>query len=304
MRTGWNRFALSLAVLLLLAACGKDKQAEQATASAAPAKAVMTSVRLLKAGDFDALMQHVLTPADYKDMRADWGKDPDPSKISAADRQQFAENMMRLTAPDAEQNLFAELKPKLDTFDAKYKVQLPLFIGMGQTLAGTQIDLSTEMTSAQKNQAKDVLGALASWAGETPWGDPVKAKQAIGFVVDTARKLDLKTLGQAYSLDYPAAMQRFNTGWTGFKQVLAVYGLPVNDILDSVQAKTLSVDGEHAKVAVSYSILGKPISTELEMLRKDDHWYDANILNKWEKQRAEELARRQAPGAAASTSTH
>lgn len=304
MRSSLKRLALPLVGLLLLAGCGKDKQAEQAALSATPAKAVMASVHLIKAGDFDGLMQHVLTPADYKAMRADWTRDHDASKISAEDRQRFAQNMARLTAPDAEQKLFAEVKPQLAVFDAKYKVQLPLYLGMGQTLAAIQIDKSTGMTPEQKTQAKDVLAALASWVGQTAWSDPVKARQAISIVVDTARKLDLKTLDQAYALKYPDAMQRYATAWTGSKQVLAVYGLPINDILDSVQAKTVSENSDHARVAVNYSILGKPISTTLDMVRVDGRWYEANILKGWEDRRAKDQARNPQPGAAASTASH
>lgn len=301
MRRPWIGYALPLLGLLVLAGCSKDKEAEQAAASATPAKAVMASATLLKAGDFDALMQHVLTPADYKNMRADWGKDHDKSRITAEDRQKFAQNMARLTAPDAEQKLYAELEPKLAEFDSKYKVQLPLYIGMGQTLMGTQIDQSVEMTPEQKTQAKDVLAALATWAAQTPWGDKAKAKQAIAVVVDTARKLNLKTIDQAYALDYKGAMQRYTTGWTGLKQALAVYGLSINDTLDSVTAKTLSEKGDTARVSVSYSILGKPISTELDMVRKDGRWYDANVLKKWRDARAKAKAEREAPHATGST---
>lgn len=301
MRMPRLRLALLLcAALALLSACGKDKDQQQAAASATPAAAVENSAHLLKTGDFDGLWQHVLTPADYKTMRADWGKDHDPSQATAEDRRKFAETMAELTAPDAEQTLFAKLQPQLAQYDKQYKDQLPVMIGIGQGVISTQIDNSKELTLAQRQQAKELVAALAQWAQQTPWGDTDKARQAIAAIVDSARKLDLKTLDQAYALDYPAAMQRYATAWDGFKQVLAVYGLALDDSLDSVKAETLETKGDTARVKVSYTVLDKPMSTEIAMIREDGRWYDADLLKNWRKHHAEEMAR-YAPPAAAGT---
>ncbi len=290
-----SRWLVAAFAFALLPACGKgDHSQPSPTASTTPAKTVLTSVQLLKDGQFDALMQHVLPPAEYKQMRAKWDEAHKKTKdISDADRQKFAQGMAQLTAPDAEQKLWAKVQPRLEKMDKQYKARLPMMIGMGQVMMDTQISNSKQLTPDQKKQATDVVDALGGWAQKTDWTDADKVKKAIGVVTSTARKLDLKTLDQAVALNYDQALAKYGVAWNGVKQVVDVYGLSVDQTLDSAKAKTVSSDAHTATVEVDYTLLGKPQSMTVDMIKIDDRWYDKDLIDHWRKAMDE-----QAPAAA------
>jgi hypothetical protein len=288
-----SRWLILAAAFVLLPACSdKGKQAAtDATANATPAKTVLTTVQLLKSGQFDPLMQHVLPPAAYQQMRADWQKQHDKiGKISDADRRKFAKNMAQLTAPDAEQKIWAQVKPQLEKMDKQYQARMPMMIGFGQIALSTQISNSKQLTPDQKKQANDLVSTLGTWAQNTHWTDPAKVKQAIGVVTGTARKLDLKTLDQAVALPYAKAMQKYGVAWNGVKQMLDIYGLSLDKTLDSFSAKTLSSTADDARVQVAYTLLDKPQQLTVHMVKKDGRWYDKDLLDHWQKMQQREQA--------------
>lgn len=288
--------ALALLPALLLACSHGSGPVESGGAS--PGAAVLESVRLLRDGDFDGLWRHALPPADYAAYRASWGADRDRSRITPESRRQFAATMATLTAPDARQQLWRKLQPQLALYERKYKSQMPTLIGMLETIGGTAIERSTTLSDAERQQARSALLAVGSWAQGVDWGDPAKAKTALGILTDTARQLDLHTLDQVDALDYAQANADYGLLWSGLKRLLAVYGLSLDDALDSARVKVLSNDGHVAVVRLSFDLLGKPISSDSTLILQDGRWYDRDTLLDW-RQRAAALAAR--PAASATT---
>lgn len=286
--------ALALLPVLLLACSHGSGPVESGGAS--PGAAVLESVRLLRDGNFDGLWQHALPPADYAAYRASWSTKRDRSRITPENRRQFAAAMATLTAPDAQEQLWEKLQPQLALYERKYKNQMPTLIGMLETMAGTAIDRSTTLSNAERQQARSALLAVGSWAQGVDWGDPAKARAALGILTDTARRLNLHTLDQVDALDYAQANADYGLLWNGFKRLLAVYGLSLDDVLDSAQTKVLSNDGHVAVVRLSFDLLGKPISSESTMIRQDGRWYDRDTLLDWRKRAAALAARAAAAG--------
>jgi hypothetical protein len=270
---------LSLLAALLLSAC-HDKDDVAQSGGSTPEAALQGSVDLLKAGDFNHLWKHALPPADYATMRADWSRQAqNRPPITAEDRVKFNETVQKLTAPDAEQKLYAEVRPKLTSMEQQYKDQLPVLISIGQALAKSRIAQNTNLTEEQKTQLNGALDVLGPWAQQTAWFDPAKTKQAIGVAVTTARKLDLKSLDQLRAMDFDATMAKYSTGFAGVRQLLAVYGLSIDDTLDSIKLTPLSSSKGHAVVKVDYTLLGKPLSTESKMVLQDGRWYAEDLLD-------------------------
>lgn len=289
---------LALALLpVLLLACSPHGSGPVESGGASPDAAVLESVRLLRDGNFDGLWQHALPPADYAAYRASWSTNRDRPRITPENRQQFAATMATLTAPDAQEQLWKKLQPQLALYERKYKNQMPTLIGMLETMAGTAIDRSTTLSDAERQQARSALPAIGSWAQGVDWGDPAKARAALGILTDTARRLNLHTLDQVDALDYAQANADYGLLWSALKRLLAVYGLSLDDVLNSAQTKVLSDDGHVAVVRLSFDLLGKPISSESTMIRQDGRWYDRDTLLAWRK-RAAALATQ--PAAAAS----
>ncbi|HEY2623249.1 MAG TPA: hypothetical protein VGI53_07370, partial [Dyella sp.] len=115
-------------------------------------------------------------------------------------------------------------------------------------------------------------------AQQVPWFDQAKAKQAIAVAVATARQLDLKTPEALRSMNFDTAMQKYSTGFLGIKQVLSIYGLSIDDTLDSVRVTTLENRNGHARVRIDYTLLGKPLSTESSLIEQDGRWYSEDML--------------------------
>jgi hypothetical protein len=244
-----------------------------------PEASVQQSVALIKTGDFAGFWKHALPPADYDTLRADWTRPrPNEQPISPEDRADFIQNMQQLTAPDAETKLYALAKPKLTQLEQQYHDQVPVMIGIAQAIAATGVAQSKELTNPQKQQATAVINVLAPWAQQVPWFDQARAKQAIAVVVATARKIDLKTPEAMRAMDFDTAMQKYSAGFLGIKQVLGIYGLSIDDTLDSVKVTPLEDRNGHARVRIDYTLLGKPLSLESDLVQQDGRWYSADVL--------------------------
>ncbi|HEX7814430.1 hypothetical protein [Dyella sp.] len=276
----FRAFALLCTATLVLAAChDKDKQEAQ-SGSQTPEAAVQESVALIKSGDFGGFWKHSLPPADYATFRQDWTReDPGRQPLTDEQRAEFTKNYAQWTEQGAETKRFAELQPKLQQLSTQYRDQLPVMVGIFQQIAKTGVEQDKSMTKAQKAQANDVLDVLGPWVQQAPWFDQDKAKQAVAITVDTARKLDLKSADQMRTMDFDTAMQKYAIGFAGLKQVLNLYGLSVDQTLDSVKLSTVENANGHAKIKIDYVLLGKPLSTESEWVQQDGRWYNQDLIN-------------------------
>lgn len=301
LRTSFRHALLPLLAALLLGAChGKDDAAQPGGST--PEAALQASIDLVKAGDFNGLWKHALPPADYANLRADWSQhQQDPRPISAEDRARFDETMHKLTEPDAETRLYAELQPKLASMQQQYKDQLPVLISVGEALVKSGVSQSKSLSAEQKAQAGSVIDVLAPWAQQTPWFDEARAKQAVGVAVATARKLDLKNPEQLRTMDFDTSMGKYAIGYAGLKQLLSIYGLSVDDTLNSIRLTPVSSSNGHAVVKVDYTLLGKPLSTESRLVQQDGRWYSEDMLNNAREAHLRANRTAQVPAASASS---
>lgn len=269
---------LFAAITLLLCACHGGDDASQPGGST-PEAALQRSIDLFKAGDFQDMWKQSLPPADYANMRADWSRQQGQSPaISTEDRAKFTEAMQQLTGKDAEKTLFAAWQPRLISVERQYRDQLPMLLSVGGAMVKAQVTQNQNLSSAQKTQINSVLDALAPWVQQTPWFNQARAKQAVTVVVATARKLDLKNPEQLHTMDFDSTMGKYAIGYTGLKQLLAIYGLSVDATLDSIKLTPVSSSNGHAVVKIDYTLLGKPLTTESNLVEQDGRWFSEDML--------------------------
>ena len=301
--TKYVRFAL---VAALAAAGFVWKQKQNAANSTAPAAvaapasqdaAVAASIKALRDNNVAALVDNSLPAAEVAKMKADWGKDMNAEPVTDEDRKQFAEQMAKLTAPDAEAKMYAQIEPKLAEFDKQSAQQMPMMIAMGQGFAKSAIAQSKDMSDAQKQQAEALLDATAQWAQTTKFTDPALVKAAIAEICKTARALNLKSVDEARALSYDQGMQKAGVVLAGVKSVLGVYGLNVDKALDSIKLQAAPAVGDTAKVSVSYTAFDKPFTTEAEMVKVDGRWYGKHAIEQWKKHQTEVAAAPATPAA-------
>ena len=288
------RTVLAASLLVFVAGCQKDADTGAAvtapTGAATPEATMMASIKLLKQGDIGGLMQNALPPAEFAKAKADWGKDKDQQPISDEDRAKFNETMGKLTAPDADAKLFAEIEPKLKEFDATYQQQIPMYATMGATTLKGMIQDNQTLSENERTQAVAAIDALEKWVKGTRFTDPEAVKKVLAIVTRTARDLNLKSLDEARALDYDQSMQKARVAFGGVKDVLAVYGFSLDQTLDSVQAKTLTNDGKTANVQLAYTLLGTPLEATTEMVNVDGRWYGKQTIEKLKEKAAQDAA--------------
>ncbi|MEW5833720.1 MAG: hypothetical protein AB1832_01535 [Pseudomonadota bacterium] len=93
------------------------------------------------------------------------------------------------------------------------------------------------------------------------------------ITVETVRSLRLTTFAQVNALDFTAAMARASRLLAGAKRWLALYGLSLDEVLDSAQVSLASQRGDLAWVRIDYRLQGQPHQAVLKMQRIDGHWY-------------------------------
>lgn len=288
------RASLIGAVVLSVAACNRAPETGAAS-SDAPDQAILASAKLAKQGDIAALLEHVMPPADFARIKAEWNDRKQDAEVSAEDRERFASAMTKLTAPNAVDTIYAEIEPDLRQFDAQYKQQLPTMVAMGQGYVQGMVQQNTTLSAAEKEQASAAIKAIGEWVQKTPFTDAAKVKQAIGHLADTARGLDLKTLDEARALNFEQSAPKLKIAVNGIKQVLEVYGFSIDRTLDSMKTEVLSNDGTNARVKVSYSLLDTPLTTETEMVKVDGRWYSKDTIEKLKQHAADANAPIDAP---------
>ena len=272
-----------------LAACQKEESAGEspavtAKATSNPADAITATAEKLKQGDVLAVIQMSVPPKHYESMKADWKAEIQSDPVTEEDRVEFAAMMEKLTASDAEAKLFAEAEPELAKFETEMAAQMPLMIGMGQGFVMQAIQANEKLSAAQKQQAGDVVGAVSGWLQGVQFADRELAKQAIGKVTATARSLELKTLDDARALEFEPAMAKAGVAFNGLKDVLAVYGLKLNETFDSVKSEVVSQEGDKAKVKVTYQIFNQPLAFETDMVQIDGRWFGKDTVEQLEKE--------------------
>ncbi|HEY6941268.1 hypothetical protein [Dokdonella sp.] len=284
------RAALAASLLVFFAGC-EQKPAETAVtapAAATPDAAILASVQLVKQGDIAGLMQNALPPADFAKAKAEWGKAKDQEPVTEEQRTQFNETMAKLTAPDAEQKLFAEIEPKLKEFDAQYQQQLPMYAMAGAGWIKNMIQQAQTMSEAERAQATAAVDALQAWVVKTHFTDADSVKKVIAIVAKAAREMNLKSLDEARALDYDQSMQKARIAFLALKDALAVYGLSIDQTLDSIKPQVLSNDGKTASVQLSYTLLGAPLTATTEMVNVDGRWYGKQTIEKLKENAAEQ----------------
>jgi hypothetical protein len=282
--------AFAALLALVVVACNNQQSSAPAAAVDAntPEATIRKNVELLKAGDLGGLMQNALPPADFAKTKADWGKDKDQEPITEEQRTQFNETMAKLTAPDAEQKLFAEIEPKLKEFDAQYQQQLPMYAMAGAGWVKNMIQQNQTMSEAERAQATAAVDALQAWVVKTHFTDAESIKKVIAIVAKAAREMNLKSLDEARALTFDQSMQKARIAFLGIKDALAVYGFSIDQTLDSIKPQVLGSDGKTASVQLSYTLLGAPLTATTEMVNVDGRWYGKQTIEKLKEKAAEQ----------------
>lgn len=285
-KPAWALLAL-LSLVFALSACRREP-ADAAKAPGDPVAAVEGLAGALRDNDLVRYSRLSLPPDLHARSEALWlRRQAQAEPPTAEEAQEYADLMARLTAPDAETALMQELEPKLVKLESEISGQWPLMQATASIFLNAAIQANTELSDAEKAHGSDVVASLMAWAQPSLFTDRERARQAVAALSRTAKTLDLPTLDQARALPMLPALEKGGIALAGLKDVGRAYGLDLDQSLDGLRAELVSSEGDAAQVKVSYPLLDKTVSFDMQMLRSDDAWYSAEAVRQAEAELAE-----------------
>lgn len=296
----WALLAL-LSLVLALGACRKQAP-EVAMAPGDPVAAVESLAQALRDNDLVRYSHLSLPPELHARSEALWNRRVAEAKpVDDADSAQYDKLMARLTAPKAKAELTRDIEPKLAKLETEISGQWPMMQATALIFLNAAIQANTELSDEEKAHSNEVVAGLMAWAQPALFTDRDRARTAVSALVETADELALPTLAQARALQMMPAMEKGGVALAGIKRVAKAYDLDLDRALDGVRAELVSAQGDLARVTVSYPLLDKTVSFEMEMMRRGDGWYIAQAVRDAEAELAEggETATAAPTGAAA-----
>ena len=296
----WALLAL-LSLVLALGACRKQAP-EVAMAPGDPVAAVESLAQALRDNDLVRYSHLSLPPELHARSEALWNRRVAEAKpVDDADSAQYDKLMARLTAPKAKAELTRDIEPKLAKLETEISGQWPMMQATALIFLNAAIQANTELSDEEKAHSNEVVAGLMAWAQPALFTDRARARTAVSALVETADELALPTLAQARALQMMPAMEKGGVALAGVKRVAKAYDLDLDRALDGVRAELVSAQGDLARVTVSYPLLDKTVSFEMEMMRRGDGWYIAQAVRDAEAELAEggETATAAPTGAAA-----
>lgn len=296
----WALLAL-LFLVLALGACRKDAP-EAAKAPGDPVAAVESLAKALRDNDLVRYSRLSLPPELHERSEALWNRRvAEAAPVDDADAAEYDKMMARLTSPKAEAELMRDLEPKLAKLETEITGQWPMMQATALIFLNAAIQANTELSDDEKAHSNEVVAGLMDWAQPSLFTDRARARIAVSALVETADQLALPTLAEARALQMMPAMEKGGVALAGIKRVTKAYDLDLDRALDGVRAELVSAQGDQAVVKVSYPLLDKTVSFEMEMMRRGDGWYSAQAVRDAEAELAQagETAAPATTGAAA-----
>jgi len=274
MKTFLSNLALLSLFAFALVSCGGDEpEVKSAAAEIAkmdtdsPEGAFKASILALKSNDLKSLFKQSMTDEQYNELASEFEKNK-ASGFSESDKMQFAQTMQMLTADGAEDQLMAMVGPQLE----QARAMMPMMLAMGKDQMIMSIKNNPMLPENQREASAEVAGAVVDWLGENDVLSEDITRKALREVIKTAKALDMTSLDALQNMSFDQALDKGSLALGGFKNVLDVYGISMDDMVDSMDVSNVQVNGDKATMDVAFEIFGKEISQSMNMIKKNGKW--------------------------------
>jgi len=243
------------------------------------------AIGALRANDLEALIRITGGDQMFAQLEAEWSQHS-TKPITDEDRAEFESLRQMFATGEAEDQFMAMLEPQL----AGLKEQMDGLVTLVQVMAAERLAQTQALQDDGKRQVMEALDSIVNWLRETDVTSPQRARQAIGITGNLFRHLDFSSLEELAALDFRDVLGKGSMLLAGAKQVLDVYELSVDSVLDSFEADTISNDGETATVRTKVGFLGVPYVTDSEFVWVEGHWQPVEAISTVGEVMAEEAA--------------
>lgn len=275
------RFVLLLFAVLTLAlcvsACQRQSTPAPATASDStrPAQTVLLLTRHLHDNDLEAFARDAVPPALHARLVTAWREGRTRWPLQELP---FDERMPQLLAALAEPGSEQRLQKVFDQQFAGAHAEIKAAANALGLFGVQYVQQDSGYSAAERAHYAQFVSALSRWAAATPLGDPQRARKAIPRLARAARTVGLASDADFAKAGMAISLRRLGVFLDEGKQVLALYGLQLDDSLAGLQATLQSQTGDTAKVRMQYTLGGEPIDTVVELQRRDGRWYLSDYL--------------------------
>jgi hypothetical protein len=276
---------LTVAVLAACLAAGATFPLTAQQASPAPVRAFVINgpdpaqhVRelgyLFRAGDLAGLAQAAMPPAKWETLRLAYEQQRFET-ISDHDRERFAAEMERFTAPDAVDQLMAEIEPKLEEARPKAPGALLMAFGAMQMAVATP---DSKLTDEQRDTLKKALPGIQYWASSTDFLSAEVMRDALTLVTDAARRTGITDLDQLRAMPLESVLDRAGAVFMAAKDAVRLYGIDLDAVADSLQVDVLDIDGDTARVRTTITVFNAPVWADHDLVLVDGRWYGKHAM--------------------------
>ncbi len=270
-------FWLLWLAVAVLCGCRRESGAGPAPAAGArePAQAVLLLTRHLHDNDLAAFARDAVPPALHRQLEEAWRRGRTRWPL---DELPFDERLPRLLGALAEPEAEARLQR---VFDRQFAGETTALKAAATTLGlfGAQyVRQGSGFSAGERAHYLQFVQALSRWGASAPLADPVRARAAIPLLAAAARATGLRSEADFARTGMDGSLRRLSGFLRTLKQVLAGYGLALNDSLAALQAEVVESRGTQAKVRMRYTLGGSPVEAVVEVERIGDRWYLSDYL--------------------------
>jgi hypothetical protein len=243
-----------------------------------PAVQIRSMVNMLRGNDLNGLLRAMVPPAHYQELRQAYDL-ARVEPITDEDRAKFAEELAKLTAVDAVDQIMVEIEPKL--IEARPQAAGALMMGLGalQVAIGRS---DSDMTDEQRNALRQAFPGIQRWATATDFLSESSIRQALTLITDAARNTGIDSIDELKLLSIDEVLNHASSLLAAGKQALRIYGLDLDAIADSTRVEVLAIDGSNARVRTTVTLFDAPMSKDIDLVLVDGRWYGKDAVIKWE----------------------
>ncbi|MGH8053639.1 MAG: hypothetical protein ACREP4_06950 [Stenotrophomonas sp.] len=266
---------LTLCTTALLIACKRDVEPLPGAATE-PAAAVRQLAKHLQDNDLVGYARAAVPPAQYAELEAAWAQGHSRWPLTELPLDEKLPGLLAtLSEKNAEQQLQRAFKAQLEGQAASVRQAAHSLELFGVQYITHQGDYSP----AERAHYVQLVTALSGWAQAAPLSDPNLAKTNIATLTAAARATGLAGEEAFQAAGMTGTLQKLAPFTAATKQVLASYGLVLDDSISQMRTGLVSQNGDKATVRVQYPLAGKDVDLQLELVRRDKRWYPARTLS-------------------------
>lgn len=251
--------------------------AMSAVAAADPSVQLQDLVRQFRSNDLAAIVRGSLPPAHYQTL-LDKYEEARSKPISDKDRADFAEGLQKLIAPDAVDQLMAEIEPKMR--ERAVQSEGMILMGLGaMNMAVTSPD--SDLTEEQRAMLKRALPGIEAWVIETDFFSVDTLRQALTLMADAARRTGISDLDQIRMLSFEQLLAHGGRMLGAGKQAVKLYGIDLDAIVSTARMEVLEVEGDEARVRTTVTVFDAPLHFEQSLVLVEGRWYTKEAARDW-----------------------